>query len=90
MLDAGGKGLFTGTDPVADRVILTGDELFGATLADLSFYRGFNNNGQVAFVYQLSDSRTGIAIATPVPEPGTFMLLAGGALCSIVWKWRRK
>ena len=69
MLDAGGKGLFTGTDPVADRVILTGDELFGATLTDFSFYRGFNNNGQVAFVYQLSDGRTGIAIATPVAPP---------------------
>ena len=71
-LDDRRRGLFTGTDPVADRVILTGDELFGATLTDLSFYRGFNNNGQVAFVYQLSDGRTGIAIATPVsaiPRP---------------------
>lgn len=68
-LDNHRRGLFTGADPVADRVILTGDALFGSTLADLGFYRGFNNRGQVAFVYELSDGRTGIAIATPIPQP---------------------
>jgi hypothetical protein len=71
-LDGGGTGLFTGTDPVTNRVILTGDELFGATLTDLSFYRGLNNRGQLAFIYALSDNRTGIAIATPAsasPQP---------------------
>ncbi|HYO11166.1 MAG TPA: choice-of-anchor tandem repeat NxxGxxAF-containing protein [Tepidisphaeraceae bacterium] len=67
-------GIFTGPDGEADRVIGAGDALFGSTLRDLFFLPdGFNDKGEVAFAYRLSNDRFGIAVATPrdgtVPPP---------------------
>jgi hypothetical protein len=78
-LDAGGRGIFTGPDPVADRVIATGDALFGSTVTDVNFYtEGLTERNQLAFVYQLANGTTGIAVATgiPIPEPAALPLLA--------------
>jgi len=42
-------GLFTGPDPVKDKIIATGDTLFGSKVFDVNFDRvGFNDRGQVA------------------------------------------
>jgi hypothetical protein len=81
-LDTGERGIFTGPDPVADKVIQEGDSLFGGIVESVLFLRGLNNNNQIAFYYSLTDGRTGIAKAqltfpttgpapTPTPAPSS-------------------
>lgn len=92
-LDAGGSGIFTGPDPLTDRVIGTGDPLFGSTVTGLELSREvLNDAGQIAFEAILADSRrvviradpAGMSFAQPagitVPEPGGLVLLGVGAL----------
>ncbi|RIL05028.1 MAG: hypothetical protein DCC71_11915 [Proteobacteria bacterium] len=65
-LDAGGLGLFTGPSPTNDRVIRTGDPLFGSTVSFVSLSReNLNDNGEVAFLYELANGRSGVAVASP-------------------------
>jgi hypothetical protein len=67
LLDDGGKGLFTGPDPVSDKVVAVGDVLFGSAVLDVTLYRaGLNNHGQVAFLALLSDGRHVIVRADPL------------------------
>jgi hypothetical protein len=73
-LDAGGTGIFTGTDPVANKVIQTGDTLDGAVITSLRFCdKGLNDAGQLAFQATLNDPsvpegvRVAIFRATPAP-----------------------
>ena len=69
-------GIFTGPDPVADRVIAGGDSLFGSVVTSLECGRhALNDAGQVAFVYQLESGESGIALASP----GTTTSVKGGA-----------
>jgi hypothetical protein len=62
---AGGQfGIFTGPDLVQDKVIKTGETLFGATVVNVECVRGaLNNHGDIAFEYSLSNGKTGIAVA---------------------------
>jgi hypothetical protein len=70
-LDTGEEGIFTGPDPVRDRVIWTGDKFRGGELTSLTFCReGLNNRGQLVFEAQVADARSGavrsvIVRATP-------------------------
>jgi hypothetical protein len=65
-LDAGGLGLFTGPSPANDKVIAVGDALFGSTVSFVDILREcLNDNGEVAFLYELADGRSGIAVAAP-------------------------
>jgi len=73
-LDAGGTGIFTGTDPVANKVIQTGDTLDGAVITSLRFCdKGLNDAGQLAFQATFNDPsvpegvRIAIFRATPAP-----------------------
>ena len=68
-LKAGGSGIFTGPDPVADKVITTGDLLFGFTVTSLGFLQGLglNDAGQVAFFATLANGASGVFRADPVP-----------------------
>jgi len=60
------KGIYTGPDAVADKVIATGDSLFGSRVTDLAFDRdGLNNAGQIAFAATLADGRTVVVRADP-------------------------
>ena len=89
-LDGGsGSGVYVGPDPLADKVIRTGDSLFGGSVSRLSMVNGgdlfgnvdINDLGQVAFHYELVNGRQGIAVATPVvPEPGVTICALLGAL----------
>jgi hypothetical protein len=55
------KGIFTGPDPVADKVITTGDFLFGSEVTYLTSGReGLNNKGQIVFWAKLADGTRGI------------------------------
>ena len=76
-----GVGIFTGPDPIADKVIVHGDPLFGSTLMGPDMLWGaLNDHGDIAFRYRLTDGRTGIALARLVPEPtGLAALLAAAA-----------
>ena len=60
-----GYGIFTGPDPAADKVIQTGDALFGSsvTFVDLSLGRRLNDRGDIAFGYVLANGIAGIAVA---------------------------
>ena len=62
-------GIFTGGDPVADRVIAVDDPLDGSTVdsfGPLAFDSALNNRGQLAFIVTLKDGRTGIYRADPI------------------------
>lgn len=75
-LDAGGVGLFVGDGTFINEVIGFGDALFGSTLRDFNITpTSFNDSGQIAFYYELANGATGIALATPVPEPSSALLL---------------
>ena len=66
---SGRVGIFTGGDPEDDRVIGLGDELDGSTVFDLSissFRTGLNDEGQIVFIAQLEDGRTGVYRADPI------------------------
>ncbi|MBD2776859.1 DUF7453 family protein, partial [Iningainema tapete] len=50
-LALGESGIFTGADPVNDKVIASGDTLFGSTVKSVRFSRqGLNNQGQIVFL----------------------------------------
>jgi hypothetical protein len=70
-LQAGGRGLFIGDGTTTIQVLRTGDALFGSTVLGFAIGReALNDAGQIGFFYQLADGRHGVAVATPVPEPG--------------------
>jgi hypothetical protein len=67
-------GIFVGSDPVADRVIATGDKLDNRTVQNLVFCEeGLSDSGELAFVAQLEDPnsldgfRVAVFRATPNP-----------------------
>ncbi len=74
-LHRGAIGIYSGGDPVAQKVIETGDQLFGSVVETLNFHGALNDRGQVAFTYSLANDIEGLAVATPVPEPATGVLM---------------
>jgi hypothetical protein len=65
-LDAGGFGIFTGPNPVADKVIAMGDKLDGKTVAGVNLGRfALNDTGEIAFFITFTDSTGGVYRATP-------------------------
>jgi hypothetical protein len=68
------SGIFVGPDPVANRVVATGDTLDGSTIQNLTFCEeGLNDDSELAFVAQLEDPsspvgfRMAVFRATPMP-----------------------
>ncbi len=68
LLDSGRHGIYTGPDPVTDKVIESGDHLLGVQVRDIGFSQGLdlNDAGEIAFVARLADGTEGIYLATPL------------------------
>ncbi len=67
LLPSGSYGVYTGLDPIADKVIASGDPLDGSTVGFVLTTRfGLNNAGQIALLAGLDDGRQGIYLATPI------------------------
>lgn len=88
----GRQGLFVATGGAILPVISVGDALDGSTVAFISFYRGLNDLGQVAFQVQLANETQLIERADPaataVPEPSALLLASTG--CSLLLVRLRK
>jgi hypothetical protein len=71
------SGIYFGPDPATQRLIQSGDTLFGATVGRIQgFTEGcLNNSGQILFSAQFPGGTTALVLATPVPEPGTLTLV---------------
>jgi hypothetical protein len=77
-LDDGGGGLYVSSGGNISEVLVAGDTLFGSTaLGARGSSESLNDRGQIAFFYSLDNGVSGIALATPVPEPSSLALLAG-------------
>ena len=83
-------GVFAGPDPLADKVLMTGDELFGetVTLARIS-KQALNDHGQIVIRAQLASGEEMLVLATPVPEPASFAVVAVSAATVALRRQRR-
>lgn len=98
-LDDGSSGIFTGSDPVNDKVITTGDSLFGSTVTSISccLKKSINNSGQIVFDAILDDGTHTIVRADPVPtsevsipeSSSVLSLLGMGAVGCLIRFFRR-
>ena len=80
-LDAGGSGIYLGDGGAGTRVVGTGDALNGSTVSSLEMGPGgLNDAGQVGFRYVLANGTYGVAVATVVPEPTSFLLVGLGII----------
>lgn len=69
-LNTGGEGLFITNKSRKEKVIATGDSLFGYTVVDLTFSReGLNNRGQLTFIAQLANDTQVVVRAEPRRKP---------------------
>lgn len=73
-------GIFTGPDPVKDKVIAFGDSLFGSTVSGISLgVGGLNDAGQIAFSVQLRDGTQAVVRADP--QTAVEALVGARTLC---------
>ena len=64
------RGIFAGPDLLADKVIATGDALFGSTVESVRFFRdGLNDANQIAFWASLAD--VALDVSKPATRPST-------------------
>jgi hypothetical protein len=89
-LDDGTEGLFILDGSSVSTVLSQGDQLFGKEVQSLrEFNPYFNNRRQIAFLATFTDGTKAIALATPVPEPATIVLIGVAIICLIgrnVWR----
>jgi hypothetical protein len=79
----GPNGIYTGDNPLLDKVISRGDRLFDSTLSSVQSSVDINNRGDIAFQYALANGVYGIAVARVVPEPrSAFLAVVSLAFCA--------
>jgi hypothetical protein len=74
-------------------VAATGTTIGGKTLAGFSGIPSLNDNGDVAFWSFFDDDSQAIILASaasPVPEPGTWMLMGTGLVGLLGYGWRKR
>ena len=92
-LYTGGDGIFIGNGGPLTTVIKSGDPMFGSTIVSVGLGRfGIDpgDTGNLAFTYALADGRFGVAIASPVPEPSSVVLLGVSMLTAVLAIWRQQ
>jgi hypothetical protein len=68
---AGAAGVYTGSDPVSDKVLAKGDPLCASTVTNVEFQRyGIDPLGRIALSVSLADGRRLIVRADPVLDSG--------------------
>jgi hypothetical protein len=90
LAESGSSGAFVRDRGVTATVIKSSDPLFAQRLAGLpgsQIVIDPQGSGRVAFGYQLTNGVRGIALATPVPEPGSAVAIA--TLCAAFAVFRR-
>ena len=93
--DSDNEGLYLYDDTAGVlQIARTGEPFLDSTITGLAFLdgtggfgedlgnerSGFNDAGQVAYLFVLADGREGIAVATLVPEPSSLLLTALGLI----------
>lgn len=69
-LSGGREGIFIGPNLVTNKLIASGDSLFGSTVTTVGFFQeGLNDAGQIVFVAQLADGTQVIVRANPDTVP---------------------
>lgn len=73
-----GEAIYTGPDPIADRLIGPGDVLFGKTVTrvELAPYDAINDAGQIAFAVRFADDTAKIVKAVPIDPAKLFAFTA--------------
>lgn len=69
-----GEAIYTGADPIADRLIGPGDVLFGKTVTrvELAPYDAVNDAGQIAFAVRFAEDTSKIVKAVPIDPAKLF------------------
>lgn len=73
--DGGGSGIYTGGDPIADKVLQVGDVIDGRTVVDLGLRSGdaVNNDGDIVFDALLSGSPDPYRVMIAAPRDQLFL-----------------
>jgi hypothetical protein len=82
-------GIYVSLDGELRSVIEVGDTLDGKTISELLFGPGGFDGLDIAFRASFTDGSSGIYVGSPVPEPGTALLLAFG-LAGLATAGRRR
>jgi hypothetical protein len=86
-------GIFITNGGSPTSVIKSGDTLFGATVLGVGLGRHAldqDGSARIVFSYSLADGREGIAMATPVPEPGSVAVFALGVAFAVFVRRRKR
>ena len=85
-------GIWTTDSPLP--VIKIGDPLDGSIVTGLNFGpHGLSDDGQIVFSAMLANGSSGVYVLTPVPEPGSVVLVLVAAACLVAtaahrrWHW---
>jgi hypothetical protein len=86
---SGGTAIYTDLGGELERILASGDTLFGQTINSLTMnVEGLSGN-QIAFLAKFTNGNSGIYIAT-VPEPSTLLLLVVGLLGLTAYASRKR